>query len=119
LAARLERERNVDRLRAPRYFSRESRSCSCPSRAHATSGGGFFLTTSQFGPNFYIGNNPSADGTYQSLRFGRGAPEFERQDATELAEATRSAARLSPAEVSSFLGRHGARVHHDTGRRAG
>ena len=64
-------------------------------------GGGFFITTSQFGPNFYIGNNPSADGTYQSLRFGRGAPEYERQDATELAE--RALGRtLSPAEVSSF-----------------
>jgi hypothetical protein len=49
-------------------------------------GGGFYLTTSQFGPNFFIGNNPNADGTYASLRFGRGAPEYERQDATELAE---------------------------------
>jgi tetratricopeptide (TPR) repeat protein len=64
-------------------------------------GGGFFITTSQFGPNFYIGNNPSADGTYQSLRFGRGAPEYERQDATELAERT-IGRTLSPAQVSSF-----------------
>jgi hypothetical protein len=64
-------------------------------------GGGFHLTTSQFGPNLYIGNNPNADGTYASLRFGRGAPEYERQDATELAEvATRR--RLSPAEVSRY-----------------
>jgi len=64
-------------------------------------GGGFYVTTSQFGPNFYIGNNPTADGTYQSLRFGRGAPEYERQDATDLAE--RALGRtLSPAEVSSF-----------------
>jgi tetratricopeptide (TPR) repeat protein len=64
-------------------------------------GGGFFITTSQFGPNFYIGNNPIADGTYQSLRFGRGAPEYERQDATELAE--RALGRqLTPAEVSSY-----------------
>jgi tetratricopeptide (TPR) repeat protein len=64
-------------------------------------GGGFFITTSQFGPNFYIGNNPSSDGTYQSLRFGRGAPEYERQDATELAERT-IGRKLSPSEVSSF-----------------
>jgi 4-amino-4-deoxy-L-arabinose transferase-like glycosyltransferase len=64
-------------------------------------GGGFYVTTSQFGPNFYIGNNPSADGTYQPLRFGRGAPEYERQDATELAE-TALGRTLSPAEVSSF-----------------
>ena len=64
-------------------------------------GGGFYITTSQFGPNFYIGNNPAADGTYQSLRFGRGAPEFERQDATELAERARGQ-RLTPAEVSAY-----------------
>src|SRR5262249_53289504 len=41
-------------------------------------GGGFYLTTSQFGPNFFIGNNANADGTYMSLRFGRGAPAHER-----------------------------------------
>jgi tetratricopeptide (TPR) repeat protein len=64
-------------------------------------GGGFYITTSQFGPNFYIGNNAAADGTYQSLRFGRGAPEFERQDATELAERARHK-RLTPAEVSGY-----------------
>jgi tetratricopeptide (TPR) repeat protein/4-amino-4-deoxy-L-arabinose transferase-like glycosyltransferase len=64
-------------------------------------GGGFYITTSQAGPNFYIGNNPKADGTYQSLRVGRGAPEYERQDATELAE--RALGRpLTPAEVSSY-----------------
>ena len=63
--------------------------------------GGFYLTTSQFGPNFYIGNNPSADGTYMSLRPGRGAPEFERQDATELAERARQRS-LTPGEVSSY-----------------
>jgi tetratricopeptide (TPR) repeat protein len=64
-------------------------------------GGGFYVTTSQFGPNFYIGNNPTADGTYASLRYGRGAPEYERQDATELAELS-VGRRLSPAEVSSY-----------------
>jgi tetratricopeptide (TPR) repeat protein len=64
-------------------------------------GGGFYVTTSQLGPNFYIGNNARSDGTYQSLRYGRGAPEYERQDATELAE--RAAGRpLTPAEVSSY-----------------
>ena len=64
-------------------------------------GGGLYITTSQFGPNFYIGNNPRSDGTYQPLRFGRGAPEYERQDATELAE--RALGRsLTPAEVSSY-----------------
>ncbi len=64
-------------------------------------GGGFYLTTSQFGPNLYIGNNPRSDGTYMSLRFGRGAPEYERQDATELAEQARGR-RLDPAEVSAY-----------------
>ena len=64
-------------------------------------GGGFYITTSQFGPNFYIGNHARSDGTYQSLCFGRGAPEYERQDATELAE--RALGRsLTPAEVSSY-----------------
>src|SRR6185436_4595822 len=64
-------------------------------------GGNFYVTTAQFGPNFYIGNNPTADGTYASLRYGRGAPEYERQDATELAELSLGR-RLSPAEVSSY-----------------
>lgn len=63
--------------------------------------GGFYLTTSQFGSNFYIGNNPNADGTYAPIRFGRGSPEFERRDATEVAEASVGRS-LTPAEVSSF-----------------
>ncbi len=64
-------------------------------------GGGFYLTTAQFGPNFYIGNNARADGTYMPLRYGRGAPEYEQQDATELArEATGQ--QLSPADVSRY-----------------
>src|SRR5207247_139984 len=46
---------------------------------NSTVGGGFYVTTSQFGPNFYIGNNPQSDGSYQPLRFGRGAPEDERE----------------------------------------
>ena len=62
---------------------------------------GLYLTTSQFGANFYIGNNPGADGTYASLRPGRGSPEFERRDATELAE--RALQRtLTAAEVSAY-----------------
>ncbi len=64
-------------------------------------GGEWHLTTSQFGPNLYIGNNPHADGTYGALREGRGAPEYERQDATEIAEA-KAGRRLTPREVSSF-----------------
>ena len=63
--------------------------------------GGFYLTTSQFGSNLYIGNNPQADGTYAAIRFGRGAPEFERTDAREVAEAAVGRS-LSPSEVSSY-----------------
>jgi tetratricopeptide (TPR) repeat protein len=64
-------------------------------------GGGFYLTTAQFGPNFYIGNNAGADGTYAPLRPGRGAPEYERQDATDLAE--RALGRpLTPSQVSRY-----------------
>src|SRR5262245_11726329 len=46
-------------------------------------GGELYLTTSQFGPNFFIGNHAGADGTYQSLRYGRGTPEYEQRDASE------------------------------------
>jgi tetratricopeptide (TPR) repeat protein len=69
-------------------------------RNHAV-GGGFYLTTSQFGANLYIGNHPGADGTYAPIRYGRGSPQFERQDATEVAEHA-LARKLSPSEVSSY-----------------
>jgi len=66
-----------------------------------TVGGEFVLTTSQLGPNFFIGNNPDANGTYLPLRSGRGDPQFERQDAAELAE--QAVGRpLSPREVSRY-----------------
>lgn len=68
---------------------------------NAVVGAGWYLTTSQFGSNLYIGNNPQADGSYMSLRPGRGSPEFERLDATELAEEA-SGRRLTPAEVSRY-----------------
>jgi Tfp pilus assembly protein PilF/4-amino-4-deoxy-L-arabinose transferase-like glycosyltransferase len=64
-------------------------------------GGGLYLTTSQFGSNLYIGNNPRADGSYMSLRDGRGSPEFERVDATALAEQAMGRS-LSPNEVSNY-----------------
>jgi tetratricopeptide (TPR) repeat protein len=64
-------------------------------------GGEFHLTTAQSGPNFFIGNNPAADGTYIPLRFGRGSPEYERLDATDLA--ARAMGRTpSASEVSSY-----------------
>lgn len=64
-------------------------------------GGELVLTTSQAGPNFWIGNNPRADGTYVPLRAGRQNPWFERQDAFELA-AAESGRELTPGEVSRF-----------------
>ena len=68
-------------------------------------GGEFTLTTSQLGPNLYIGNHPNASGTYTPLRGGHGDAQFERHDATELAEQALGRS-LSPAEVSRFwLGR--------------
>jgi tetratricopeptide (TPR) repeat protein len=68
---------------------------------NASVGGEFVLTTAQFGPNFYIGNHAGADGTYTSLRFGRGDAEYERQDAVDLAEQARGRP-LSPREVSAY-----------------
>jgi tetratricopeptide (TPR) repeat protein len=64
-------------------------------------GGEFTLTTSQLGPNFFIGNNPAATGNYAPLRGGRGDPRFERRDATEIAEMALKR-KLSPGEVSSY-----------------
>ena len=64
-------------------------------------GGEFLLTTAQFGPNLYIGNNPDADGTYRPLVFGRGDPRFERRDATQIAE-RELGAPLTPGQVSRY-----------------
>jgi hypothetical protein len=84
-------------------------------RNYAVSGE-FFLTTSQFGQNFYIGNNPKADGTYESLRFGHGGAKAERQDAVELAEAA-SGRKLSSADVSRYWSRQAAEfIGHNPGR---
>ena len=64
-------------------------------------GGEFVLTTSQAGSNFYIGNNPRANGTYVPLKPGRSNVSYERRDAIDLAE--QDAGRpLSPKEVSNY-----------------
>jgi tetratricopeptide (TPR) repeat protein len=64
-------------------------------------GGDFLPTTSQGGVNFYIGNNPEADGTYRPIVPGKQIPALERQEPVRVAE--RELGReLSPAEVSSF-----------------
>ena len=63
--------------------------------------GEFHLTTSQMGPNFYIGNSEHATGTYVALRSGHGSAQFEQRDAQELAEQALGR-RLSAGEVSRF-----------------
>ena len=64
-------------------------------------GGEFKLTTSQFGPNVFIGNNPAADGTYGSVRKIIGETQLEGSDAKRLAE--RDLERtLSSGEVSDY-----------------
>jgi Tfp pilus assembly protein PilF/4-amino-4-deoxy-L-arabinose transferase-like glycosyltransferase len=64
-------------------------------------GGEFKLTTSQLGANFFIGNNPAADGTYGSVRKLLGENQLEGPDAKRLAE--RALGRdLSAGEVSSY-----------------
>ena len=68
---------------------------------NAVVGGELAITTAQFGPNFYIGNNPDADGTYKPLVPWRGNAAYERQDAARLAE--RAAGRtLNAGEVSAY-----------------
>ncbi|MGZ9253807.1 MAG: tetratricopeptide repeat protein [Candidatus Binatia bacterium] len=64
-------------------------------------GGEFKLTTSQLGPNFFIGNNPVADGTYGSVRQLIKEVQLEGPDAKRLAERA-SGRSLTPGEVSSY-----------------
>jgi tetratricopeptide (TPR) repeat protein len=64
-------------------------------------GGEFALTTSQFGTNFFIGNNANSKGFYLPLRSNRGNVKYERNDAVEMAESV-VGRKLSPREVSEF-----------------
>lgn len=64
-------------------------------------GGAFLVTTSQMGPNFYIGNHRGASGAYESLRPLRGDPRFESEDARILAEEDLGR-ELSPSEISNY-----------------
>jgi len=64
-------------------------------------GGEFHLTTAQFGPTFYEGNGKDATGFYRSLRWGHGNAQFERADATTLAEQA-SGRNLTPSGVSHY-----------------
>jgi tetratricopeptide (TPR) repeat protein len=64
-------------------------------------GGDFLITTSQAGPNFFIGNHEGATGRYLPLRPDHETYEFERADAVSVAEKAAGRA-LSPGEVSSY-----------------
>lgn len=64
-------------------------------------GGEFHLTTSQMGPNFYIGNNAHANGGYQPLVPMHGHAQHEQTDAVELAE-RETGRKLTAGEVSNF-----------------
>ncbi|HSS47821.1 MAG TPA: glycosyltransferase family 39 protein, partial [Thermoanaerobaculia bacterium] len=68
-------------------------------------GGNFLPTTSQGGVNFYIGNNPQADGIYQPIVPGKQIPALERREPARLAEQAMGR-RLTAGEVSRYwLGR--------------
>jgi hypothetical protein len=70
-------------------------------RNHYVSGE-WVLTTSQSGPNFYTGNNPSnTTGMFTAVPFVRPLPEFEEQDFHNKAEELAGKA-LTSREVSSF-----------------
>lgn len=63
--------------------------------------GELLLTTSQFGPNFYIGNHAGASGGYEPLVPGRGNALYEREDAVRIAESA-AGRPLTPSEVSGY-----------------
>jgi tetratricopeptide (TPR) repeat protein len=64
-------------------------------------GGEFLISTSQLGPNLYIGNHPGARGSYEPLVPGHGNAAYERDDAKQLAEAALDR-KLSPNEISNY-----------------
>jgi hypothetical protein len=64
-------------------------------------GGEVMLSTSQLGPNFYIGNHAGASGVYEPLVPDRSSVIFEREDAVRLAAAALGRP-LSASEVSGY-----------------
>ena len=64
-------------------------------------GGEFMISTSQLGPNLYIGNHPGAEGAYEPLVPGHGNAAYERDDATRLAEDAMGR-KLTPGQVSDY-----------------
>ena len=79
-------------------------------------GGELHLTTSQLGPNLYIGNSEKATGTYVAIRSNRGSATYERNDAIELAEIA-AGRSLHPSEVSRYwVGQSLAWMSHNPAR---
>jgi 4-amino-4-deoxy-L-arabinose transferase-like glycosyltransferase/Tfp pilus assembly protein PilF len=65
-------------------------------------GGGWILTTSNAGQNFFIGNNPlNTDGEYQPLPFIDANPKHEERDFAREAQ-RRTGRPMSPAQLSRF-----------------
>ena len=64
-------------------------------------GGEFLISTSQLGPNLYIGNHAGAQGAYEPLVPNRGNADYERADAARLAEEAMGR-KLSPGQVSDY-----------------
>ena len=65
-------------------------------------GGQFVLSSAHVGFNYYIGNGPSADGTYKSVPGVREDPVYEGADARALASML-SKRPLSMSETSTFF----------------
>ena len=65
------------------------------------SSGEWILLTAHSGINFYIGNNPEADGTYVAVRGIGGAPVDQTADAAKIAE-DRLGRMLTAGEVSAY-----------------
>jgi tetratricopeptide (TPR) repeat protein len=64
-------------------------------------GGSLVLATTNMGSNFYIGNNPDADGLYQSADIARQDPVYEQADAVRRAEQA-VGKKLTASEASNY-----------------
>jgi len=76
------------------------------------------LTTSQAGQNFYIGNNPKANGFFENPPRIRLNPKYEEADFE--AEALRRTHRtaMKPSEISNYWGREGIRFARENPSKA-
>jgi len=69
----------------------------------------FVLTTSQAGQNFYIGNNPRANGFFENPPHVRLNPEYEEEDFRSEALRITGKDFMKPSEISSFWFKEGLR----------